>query len=97
MMHVGDDTKDFIRVGAGASPEKIAGVINAAVQLGQSPACRAVGASAVNQMVKACAIARGYVAPTGIDLHFVPGFSNVPDRDDPTKEITCLTMRVVLA
>jgi stage V sporulation protein SpoVS len=47
--------------------------------------------------VKACAIARGYVAPSGIDLHFIPGFANVPDRDDPTKEITCMTMRAVLA
>lgn len=91
-----DDVRDFIRVGAGASPEKIAGVINAAVQLGETPTCRAVGASAVNQMVKACAIARSYVAASGVDLHYIPGFSNVPDRDDPTKEITCLTMRAVL-
>jgi stage V sporulation protein S len=92
-----DPEQDFIRVGAGANAEKIAGVISAAVQLKRAPSCRAVGASAVNQMVKACAIARGYVAPSGIDLHFIPGFANVPDRDDPTKEITCMTMRAVLA
>lgn len=90
-----DLEEDFIRVAAGANSEKIAGVIAAAVQLRRNPVCRGVGASAVNQMVKACAIARGYVAPSGIDLHFVPGFANVPDREDPTKEITCLTMRAV--
>lgn len=90
-----DLDEDFIRVGAAANPEKIAGVIAAAVQTRRVPTCRAVGAGAVSQMVKACAIARGYVAPAGIDLHFIPGFLNAPDRDDPTKEITCLTMRAV--
>jgi stage V sporulation protein S len=88
--------EQFIRVRAGSSPEKIAGAITMFVQAGTAPTLRAVGATAVNQMVKACAKARGNIAPTGRDLVFVPGFTNVPDREDPTKEITCLTMRVVV-
>lgn len=90
-------TDDFIRVGAGSSSDKIAGVVASAVSQGLDPTLRAVGASAVNQMVKACAIACGYVAPSGVVLVFRPGFSNVPDRDDPTKEITCITMKVLRA
>lgn len=38
---------------------------------------QAIGAGAVNQAVKAIAIARGYVAPSGIDLVCVPAFADV--------------------
>jgi stage V sporulation protein S len=36
-----------------------------------------VGAGALNQAVKALAIARGYVAPAGIDLVCVPTFADI--------------------
>ena len=88
--------EDFIRVGAGASAEKVAGVVAGAIQAGKEPTLRAVGATAVNQMVKACAIARGYVASQGKDLLFRPGFATIPDRDDPEKEITCIVMKVIV-
>jgi stage V sporulation protein S len=42
---------------------------------------RAVGAGAVNQAVKAIAIARGYVAPRGMDLSCIPGFTTIESRD----------------
>ncbi len=38
---------------------------------------QAVGAGAVNQAIKAIAIARGFVAPSGIDLVCVPAFSEI--------------------
>ncbi|NMA15200.1 MAG: stage V sporulation protein S, partial [Clostridia bacterium] len=38
---------------------------------------QAVGAGAVNQAVKAVAVSRGYVAPNGINLVFVPSFREV--------------------
>ena len=36
-----------------------------------------VGAGALNQAIKAVAIARGYVAPSGIDLACVPTFADI--------------------
>jgi stage V sporulation protein S len=36
-----------------------------------------VGAGALNQAIKAVAIARGYVAPSGIDLLCVPTFADI--------------------
>ena len=36
---------------------------------------QAVGAGALNQAVKAVAIARGFVAPHGIDLICIPAFT----------------------
>jgi stage V sporulation protein S len=38
---------------------------------------RAIGASAVNQAAKSAAIARGFVAPRGIDLTYVIGFDDI--------------------
>ena len=35
------------------------------------------GAGAANQAIKAIAIARGYLAPIGIDLICVPAFANI--------------------
>ena len=36
-----------------------------------------IGAGAINQALKAVAIARGFVAPSGIDLICVPAFTEV--------------------
>ena len=38
---------------------------------------QAIGAGALNQAVKAIAIARGFVAPGGIDLVSVPAFTDI--------------------
>jgi len=38
---------------------------------------QAVGAGAVNQAVKAIAIARGFVAPNGLDLVCIPAFVEI--------------------
>ena len=38
---------------------------------------QAVGAAALNQAVKAVAIASGYVAPTGKDLICIPAFADI--------------------
>jgi stage V sporulation protein S len=36
-----------------------------------------VGAGALNQAIKAIAIARGYLAPSGVDLVCVPTFADI--------------------
>ena len=38
---------------------------------------QAVGAGAINQAVKAIAISRGYIAPSGVNLVCVPGFVDI--------------------
>ena len=38
---------------------------------------QAIGAGALNQAVKAIAIARGFVAPSGFDLVCIPAFAEV--------------------
>ena len=38
---------------------------------------QAIGAGALNQAIKAVALARGFVAPSGVDLVCVPAFAEV--------------------
>lgn len=71
----------YLRVGAGSNPQSVASAIAHAVYDSRQVKLRAVGAGAVNQAVKALAIARGYVAPRGIDLTFKVGFATIESRD----------------
>ena len=71
----------FLRVSAGSNPQSVASAIAHALYAGGQVKLRAVGAGAVNQSVKALAIARGYVAPRGLDLTCKPGFTTIESRD----------------
>jgi stage V sporulation protein S len=71
----------FLRVSAGSNPQSVASAIAHAVYDSRTVKLRAVGAGAVNQAVKAIAIARGYSAPRGLDLTCKPGFTTIESRD----------------
>ncbi len=67
----------MLKVSAGSKPKMVAGALAAVVREEGTAEIQAVGAAAVNQAVKAVAIARGYVAPNGIDLVCVPAFAEI--------------------
>jgi stage V sporulation protein S len=71
----------FLRVSAGSNPQSVASAIAHAIYESKAVKLRAVGAGAVNQAVKSIAIARGYVAPRGLDLTCKPGFTTIESRD----------------
>ena len=71
----------FLRVSASSNPQSVASAIAHAIYDKHEVKLRAVGAGAVNQAVKAIAIARGYVAPRGMDLSCIPGFTTIESRD----------------
>ena len=75
------EDKDILRAGAGSNSQSLGSAIAHALYDAPQVKVRAVGASAVNQAVKAIAIARGYVAPRGLDLTCRPGFATVDSRD----------------
>jgi len=60
-----------------SDPSATAGAIANGVRESGESALRVIGPRAVNQAVKAIAIARGYLAPSGVDLYCVPGFSKI--------------------
>lgn len=75
-----------------SNPQSLASAISHAVYDSRKVTLRAIGAGAVNQAIKACAIARGYVAPRGIDLTIKPGFATVTMHDGDVSAITLLIM-----
>lgn len=78
---VASTEEPFLRVSASSNPQSVASAIAHAVYDSRLVKLRAVGAGAVNQSVKAIAIARGYVAPRGFDLSCVPGFTTIDSRE----------------
>jgi stage V sporulation protein S len=86
--------EDIIKVSGSSNPQSVGSIMARAVNAGQAPRMRAIGASAVNQAVKACAIARGFVAPRGIDLVFVIGFDDV--MGDNGTQISAMSFKPVI-
>lgn len=68
---------EALKVSAKSNPNSVAGALAGVVRERGGAEVQAVGAAALNQAVKAVAIARGFVAPSGIDLVMVPAFTDV--------------------
>jgi len=76
-----EQEENILRVSAGSNPQSVASAIAHSIYETRQCKIRAVGAGAVNQAVKAIAIARGYTAPRGLDLSCVPGFASIESHD----------------
>lgn len=70
-------SKIVLKVASSSNPSSVAGALVKNMQEGKDVELLAVGAGAVNQAVKAVAIARGYVSPQGVDITIKPGFKDV--------------------
>ena len=86
------EEQEPLRVGAGSNPQSVASAVAHAIYEKREVKIRAVGAGAVNQAVKAIAIARGYTAPRGIDLVCIPGFASIKSHDG---EISAIVFQVI--
>ena len=81
----GGTIMEILRVSAKSVPNSVAGAIAGVIREKGCVEVQAVGAGATNQALKSVAIARGYLAPSGIDLICVPAFANVMiDGEDRT-------------
>lgn len=68
---------DIIKVSATSLTTAVAGAIAGVIRESRQAYVQAIGASAVNQAVKAIAIARGYLQADNIDIVCVPSFIDV--------------------
>lgn len=73
---------DFLKVSSKSSPASVAGAIAGMVKDGVPVNLQAVGAGAVNQAIKAVAIARGFLIPMGLDISIAPSFSDIQINGD---------------
>jgi stage V sporulation protein S len=67
----------ILKVSAQSNPNSVAGALAGVLREKPSAELQAIGAGATNQAVKAIAIARSYLHPSGIDLYVVPEFTDV--------------------
>ena len=76
---------EVLKVSAKSVPNAVAGAIAGVIREHGEVEVQAVGAGAANQAIKAVAIARGYLAPAGVDLVCIPAFANITiDEEDRT-------------
>ena len=68
---------EVLKVSAKSSPNSVAGALAGVLREHGVAEIQAIGAGAINQSVKALAIARGFVAPSGVDLVCIPAFADV--------------------
>lgn len=66
-----------LKVSSKSNPASVAGALASIIRESGKSEMQAIGAGAINQAVKAIAIARGYVAPNGIDIICIPAFVDV--------------------
>lgn len=68
---------DILRVSSSSDPNKVAGAIAGTIREYREAELQTVGAGALNQAVKAVAISRGFLAPSGMDLVCWPSFVDI--------------------
>jgi len=74
---IGGHVMEVLKVSAKSNPNAVAGALAGVLRERGSAELQAIGAGAINQAVKAVAIARGFVAPSGVDLICIPAFTDV--------------------
>jgi stage V sporulation protein S len=68
---------NLLKVSAKSNPNSVAGAIAGLIRKVEVAELQAIGAGALNQALKAVAIARGFVAPLGVDLICIPAFVDI--------------------
>ncbi len=72
---------DVIKVSGTSRTSAVAGAIAGVFRENQHAEVQAIGAIAVNQAVKALALAKGYLKEDGYDIIFIPEFVDVEIDD----------------
>jgi stage V sporulation protein S len=72
---------NIIKVSGTSRTSAVAGAIAGVVRENKHAEVQAIGASAINQAVKAMALAKGYLTNDGMDIVFIPEFVDVQIED----------------
>jgi stage V sporulation protein S len=68
---------ETLKVSSKSNPIAVAGALAGVVRSNGNAELQAIGAGALNQAIKAIAIARGFVAPGGVNLICIPAFTEI--------------------
>lgn len=67
----------MLKVSSKSNPSKVAGAIANMYRENGTVEIQTIGAGSLNQAIKAIAIARGFVAPSGDNLVLIPAFNDI--------------------
>ncbi len=87
---------EVLKVATRSNPNSVAGALAGIIREHGHAEIQAVGAGAINQSIKAIAIARGFLAPSGIDLVFIPAFAEVDINGEERTAIKLIIQKVIL-
>ena len=68
---------EVLKVSSKSNPNSVAGALAGVLRQSGAVEVQVVGAGALNQAIKAIAIARGFVTPSNIDLVCIPTFADI--------------------
>lgn len=68
---------EILKVSTKSNPSKVAGAIANIFREKGTVEIQTIGAGSLNQAIKAIAIARGFIAPSGDNLVVIPAFNDV--------------------
>ncbi len=68
---------ETLKVSSKSNPNSVAGALANVMRERGTVEVQAIGAGALNQAIKAIAIARGFVAPSGKNLICIPAFTDI--------------------
>lgn len=68
---------EILKVSSKSNPNSVAGALSTVFREKGFVEVQAIGAGALNQAIKAIAIARGFVAPSGKNLVCIPAFQDI--------------------
>lgn len=68
---------EILKVSSKSNPSKVAGAIANIYREKGNVELQTIGAGSLNQAIKAIAICRGFVAPTGDNLVVIPAFNDI--------------------
>lgn len=84
---------EIMKVSSESNASLVAGALANIIRNEEAVTMLVIGAGALNQAIKAVAIARGFIVPTGKDLTIVPSFKELIVDE---KERTALNLLVKL-
>lgn len=68
---------EMLKVSSKSNPNRVAGALANVFREKGTVEIQTVGAGALNQAIKAVAIARGFIAPSGQNLICIPAFQDI--------------------
>ena len=83
---------EILKVSSKSNPNKVAGAIAGVISKNEQVELQAIGAGAVNQAVKAVAIASRFLREQGIKVFMVPGFVEIQIGEEMR---TGITMKII--